>query len=365
MFDIKQLLNYNSNMKELDNLHYDFRAIDGYNKPFNFIMSPRELGKTTMFWLKKAYLKWKENKKPWIYTVRHAVEITQALIDSIADTTINKFTDDNVKFTYTKGSFKDGIVDIFIGKDLFFRIVSLSISLQRIKKAVLKNIAGVITDEYIVNPKLNEKYLKGEATIIKEAYTTWRREAEGVLKWYIFGNPYSLYNPLFLYWKVDTNKIKLNDFYVGETYVLHTPTLSEELKNKLLEENPLYKFDEDYRMYALLGKAMNDRNIKLGVLPQNYSLKFTFKMEDLFIGVFQCNEYKEGEDKFFCKFIDTVSAKRVVYCFDFESMIERCQLLALDDRFKLQRFKDAMRKRLVSFEDINVYYKVQEVYEVI
>ena len=170
------------------------------------------------------------------------------------------------------------------------RIVSLSISLQRIKKAVLKDIAGVITDEYIVNPKLNEKYLTGEATINKEAYTTWRREAEGVLKWYIFGNPYSLYNPLFLYWKVDTNKIKLNDFYVGDTFVIHTPTLSEELKNKLLEENPLYKFDEDYRMYALLGKAMNDKNIKLGVLPQNYSLRFTFKMEDLFSGVFQINE---------------------------------------------------------------------------
>ena len=365
MFDIKQIIFYNISMKELDNLHYDFRAIDGYNKPFNFILSPRELGKTSMFWIKKAYRIWKENKKPWIYCVRKSVEITEALINSIADTTINKFTDDNVIFRYTKGSFKDGITDVFIGNELFFRIVSLSIALQRIKKAVLKNIAGVVMDEYVVNPNLNEKYVKGEATIIKEAYTTWRREAEGVLKWYFFANPYSLYNPLFLYWKVDTNKIKLDDFYVGDTYVIHTPMLSEELKNKLLEENPLYKFDEEYRMYALLGKAMNDKNIKLGKLPQNYSLRFTFKVEDLFIGVFQANDYKDGEDKFFCKFIDTVSAKRVIYCFDFESMIERCQLLALDDRFKLQRFKDAMRKRLVSFEDINVYYKVQEVYEVI
>ena len=29
-------------MIELDNLHYDYRPIDSYNKPFNFIMSPRE-----------------------------------------------------------------------------------------------------------------------------------------------------------------------------------------------------------------------------------------------------------------------------------------------------------------------------------
>ena len=352
-------------MKELDNLHYDFRAIDGYNKPFNFILSPRELGKTSMFWIKKAYRPWKINKKPWIYTVRHSVEITEALIDSIADTTINKFTDDNVKFKYTKGSFKEGIVDVFIGNELFFRIVSLSISLQRIKKAVLKNIAGVITDEYVVNPLLNEKYIKGEATIIKEAYTTWRRESEGILKWYFLGNPYSLYNPLFIYWQVNTNNLKLDDFYIGDYFVIHTPLLSEALKQKLLEENPLYKFDEEYMLYALLGKAMNDKNIKIGKLPQNFSLKFTFKIEGQIIGVYQNNLFNENEDRFFCKQINTVSAKRVIYCFDFAEMVERCQLLSLDDRIKLNRFKDAMRKRLVLFEDINAYYKIQEVYEVI
>ena len=351
-------------MIELDNLHYDFRAIDGYNKPFNFILSPRELGKTSMCWLKKIYLKWRQDKKPWIYTVRKSVEITEALINSIADTIINKFTDDNIKFRYTKGTFKEGISDIYIGKDLFFRIVSFSIDLQRIKKAVLKNIGGVLTDEYVINPKLNEKYVKGEATIIKEAYTTWRREAEGVLKWYILGNPYSLFNPLFLYWKVDTNRLKLNDFYVGDTFVIHTPLIPEELKAKLLELNPLYKFDEEYMMYALLGQAMNDKNIKLGKQPQGFSLKFTFKIEDKYIGIFQANEYKDG-DRFFCRFIDIISAKRITYCFDFEDMIERCQLLSMDDRFKLGRFKDALRRRLVSFEDINVYYMIEEVYQVI
>ena len=64
---------------KLDNIHYSFRGIDGYNKPFNFIVSPRELGKTTMMWNIKIYRKWKVNKKPWIYLVRQVVEITDSL----------------------------------------------------------------------------------------------------------------------------------------------------------------------------------------------------------------------------------------------------------------------------------------------
>ena len=81
-------------MKPLDNLHYDFRPIDGYNKAFNIIISPRELGKTSMAWLKKVYLPWKKNSKPWLYLVRNANEITESLIDDIIRP-VNKFTDDD------------------------------------------------------------------------------------------------------------------------------------------------------------------------------------------------------------------------------------------------------------------------------
>ena len=48
--------------EKLDNLHYDFRPIDGYGKDFNIVISPREPGKTSMFWLKKIYIPFlKEN----------------------------------------------------------------------------------------------------------------------------------------------------------------------------------------------------------------------------------------------------------------------------------------------------------------
>ncbi len=353
----------------LDDLHYEYREIDGYGKDFNIIISPREPGKTSMFWLKKAYLPFLKDRKPWIYLVRMNVEITEALIDSICDTILNKFTDDEVEFHYTKSAFKDGIVDVFMTnkdikeKQLFFRIVSLNIPLRRIKLAVLKNCKGAFEDEFIIDPKTGEKYIPQEYFKIKEAYTTWRRECGGRFKMYFCGNPYSLFNPLFVGLGVDISKLKRDSFYVGEFFVIHWAILKEELRSKLLEMNPFYKFDEDYSNYALDGQAVNDKNIKLGKLPINFYLSFVLKMNGKFIGIFQNNYIDYLEDRYFCKFLDEVSARRTIYCFEFEEMIERTILVSMDERMKLQRFKEAMRKRLVSFEDINVYYYCEEVYK--
>ena len=354
-------------MIQRDNLHYSFRPIDGYNKAINIVISPRELGKTSQMWMDKIYLPWKKNHKPWIYLVRQAVEIDDALIESIFSTNMNKFTDDNVKPIYKPSTFSNGIVDIFLQVDeekiLFIRIVSLNIKMYRIKKAILRNIAGVFMDEFIINPKFAEKYLPKEYERLQEAYSTWRREADGVLKMYFVGNPYSLFNPLFVGLKVDIAKLKRDSFYVGDSFVIHWAILSKELKEKILEENPFYKFDEEYSNYAVDGQAVNDKNIKLGRLPINFYLSFVLKMNGKFIGIFQNNYIDNLEDRYYCKFLDEVSARRTIYCFEFEEMLERSILVSMDERMKLQRFKEAMRKRLVSFEDINVYYYMEEVYK--
>lgn len=350
-------------MIELDNLHYDYSIIDGYNKPFNFIMSPREMGKTSMLWM-KIYNGWKRDHRPWIYTTRTCVEITQALIDSIADSIINKFTDDNIQFNYNKGAFKDGIVDVKIDDILFIRIVSLSIQLRRIKLAVLKNIKGVLMDEYIINPKLKERYITNESFIIKEAYTTWRREANGILKWYFLANPYSLFNPLFLDWNVDVSKLKIGSFYVGDNFVIHYGALNPLLKDKLLQLNPLYKFDDSYSDYALNGIAINDKNIQLGTLPRKFNLRYVISLQSRFIGIYATNDYSLSI-RFHCKYVDLneLSKNRNVYCFSIEELVERTMVVSNEEKFMLLFFKDAMRTRKVSFEDINIYYLMLEVYK--
>lgn len=349
---------------KLDKIHYNYRPIDGFQKPFNFVMSPREPGKTAMMWFTKIYQPWKKNKKPWIYMVRNVIEITEALITSIQDTILNKFSDDNVKLNYKTSSFKDGIVDVYIGKELFFRIVALNIKLRKIKLAVLKNIGAVFADEWIIDPRSEEKYLNNEAFKIKEAYSTWRRECNGQLKMYFAGNPYSLFNPLFVSWGVDTNKLKKGEFYVGENFVIHWATLHPKLREKLLRDNPLYEFDEDYSNYAVEGSAINDVDIRVRVQrPQNYSLQFVFRFNGKYIAIFKNNFY-DLDDKFFCEFMspNDIGKRRDIYCFDFEDLVNRTALVSREDMLKFNRFKTAVRRRGVEFQSVDVYYFIKEIY---
>lgn len=347
---------------EIDQLHYTFTQIDGYNKPFNFIFGAREAGKTTMFWLTKFYSKWKKDHKPCIYLVRNSVEISEALITSLFDTIFNKFTSDNLKPSFKLSSFKDGICDVYVNELLFIRIVSLNISMRRIKLAVLKNISLCVMDEYIIDPKTNEKYLNNEAFKIKEAYTTWRRECEGVLKFYFLANPYSLYNPLFLEWKVDLSKLKIGEFYVGDIFVIHWCKLHPDLLSRLKEANPLYQEGSSYLNYALEGKAINDSNIPLGKLPSNFYLKWIFKVNEYYLGIFQNKLYDESA-KYFIGEIKNPSTRRSVYCFNFEDMMNRTQILTRDDRIRMSRFKYALQMNEVIFESINDYYITMEVYK--
>ena len=351
-------------MIEWDNLHYSFREIDGYNKPFNFVMGPREPGKTTAMWFIKIYKKWKKNKRPWYFFVRNVNEITEALIDDIANTIINKFSDDNITLEYKTGAFKDGIVDVSIKGNIFFRIIALSCKLRRIKQSKLKDPEGGFMDEYIIDPQTQEKYLPGEAFKIKEAYTTFRREykGEGKFKFYFCGNPYSLYNPLFLDWKVDINKLKRDSFYIGDIFVIHWCILNPLLREKLLEANPLYKFDEDYNNYAVEGRAVQDENIKIAEFPEGYKLQFVFRYSKINIGIYRDTTYSK-ENKFYAKQLSKKEGlSKEIYCFDFAEMVEGSILLDRDERLKLKIFKDAVRTRAIAFENINLFYIIKEVY---
>ena len=346
--------------RELDNIHYNFREIDGYNKPFNIIISPRELGKTTMAWNQKVYRPWQKNHKPWLYLVRNANEITDSLIEDI-EMNINKFNDDIV-LTFARGNLESGICDIYIDKQLFLRILALNIKLRRIKLSKIPNIGGVLMDEYIIDPKSGEKYLPQEEMKIKEVYTTYRREADGILKMYFLGNPYSLYNPLFMWLGVDTRMLKPGVVLTGEKYVVQCAVLSDQLREKILEENPLYQFDESYKMYAFDGLAVNDMNIRTGSFPPNYQLRFVVRINNTNIGIFKNDFAKDKEDRYYCKEVMGFANDRNIFTFNFTDVINKSVLVGLDERRKLCNFKNAFRKRHVVFSNINIYYLVEEIY---
>lgn len=347
-----------------DTIHYSSRKIDGYNLPFNFIISEREAGKSTDIWL-KVYKEWREKGSTALVVRRKIVHITKAYIDDIAQI-INKFTDDNVKFEYSISTIKDGIVDIKIADKRFIRLVALATDITALKSLMLRDLKYIIFDEFICNARFGEKYLKDEATKFMEVYNTFRRESNN-LRCYFLGNPYSLYNPYFLFFGVDTSALKRGALLTDKkSYVVECYEITKELREYILSVNPLYQFDNAYTKYAFEGQNINDANIQIEKnKPDNYSLYAIFRSEGKYIGIFRNNNYAEVlENLYYACFINSneISLKRDIFVFDFEELVERTQLMSNDDRYKFSKLRVAMQRRQISFSSIECYYLVEEIY---
>ena len=348
-----------------DNLHYNTRKIDGYNVPFNFIISEREAGKSTYIWLNKCYKAWKEKGETTLVIRRKVVHITNSYINDISKI-INKFTDDNVHFKFASSSIKDGIVDVFIDNQIFIRVVGLSADITAVKSLVLENLRYIVFDEFICNTRFGEKYLKDESTKFMEVYNTFRRESEN-LKCYFMGNPYSLYNPYFIFFNIPTSKlIRGTIFSDNKSYVVECYEMKQELREKILQENPLYQFDNSYTKYAFNGLNVNDVNIRLlAKKPENFALLQVFKISGKYLALSMSQTFYDDEDiLYYVEFISPqeVSRRRNIYCFDFEELVEHTALLSPDERYKFSRIKSAMRRRYIAFNNIECYYLFEEIY---
>lgn len=353
-------------MKQRDNIHYNFREIDGYNKDINIVISAREPGKSTNFWLDKVYFPWKKDKRPWVMMSRYGVESTEESLVTIQDQYINPFLpdDERITFQYKRTSLEKSIIDIRVNGDIFFRIVSLNAKMKTIKSNILPRARGAFMDEFIINPEFDEKYLPNEWKRIQEAFTTWRRASEdGKFKLYLLGNPYSLYNPHFMGLGVDITKLKRGGFYVGNDYVIQWALLNPLLREKLLKENPMLRLDEDYGNYALEGYATNDNNIRIGRRPNNFSLNLVVKFQDKYIGFFKNNYVEDLCDIFHCEYITNFSANRNIFAFEFSDMVKRTQLFTREDKSRFYRFRVALSRNLVTFSSPAVYYMIVEIYK--
>lgn len=335
----------------------------GYNLPFNAIISPREAGKSTE-WMSDAWNLFKQGYTSLIIR-RHVNSISVAYIESIRFV-INKFYDEEVRFQYTKGELKEGIVYIYIQKKLFACICALSKDIADIKSIVLPNIGRIYFDEFIVNPKFKEKYLHGEADKFKDVYNTFYRETNTKLKCFFIGNPYSLYNPYFSWWGVDTSKLKEGALIRGKNWIVWCYALTEELKQYILSRNPLYEFDDSYTRYGFHGKAVADENAKIiPMLPQNYYLEYVFRINDKFVEVYKNQYINDLEDKFFCQVTNQIGKNRTAFAFDFTQLVDRTALISRDDKFRFRRLKSAMQRNNVYYQTIEVYYLLLEIYNYI
>lgn len=357
-----------------DDLHFNFRKIDGYDKDFNAVISEREAGKTTAMW-NKVYLAYKKYGYRTLVIRRRIADITDVYIEDIAEV-INKFIDNEdelVKLHYKQAGIKQGIVNVYIvndkgEEDLFCRVVGLSNPMSRIKSLIVRRLKYIVFDEFICNTKLGEKYLENEAFKFNELYNTFQREAfdEGIrLKCYFMGNPYSTYNPYFADWNVNFDEIKPGCLIIGDTYAIEAYQILPELRNKILERNPLYKFDNSYKEYAFNGVAINDKDILLvQKQPENYSLRFFMKIGEEYVKIFRNNFYDpEAEYNYWIgKSNKKELFKNQSFCFDINDLASGTQMWNNESRMKFEMFKYALGSRLVAFQDIEIAYLVNNLY---
>lgn len=348
-----------------DNIHYSLNSLMGFNKPLNLIFSGRDAGKTCVIAndiIKKNFL----NDEVTAILVWNAVEISQEYIDSI-EKEINQFLGDDEEpyiFIYKLSEVgKKSILTINCKGKPIIRFYSYNCPIARIKKALLPNIGALVHDEICINPEFGEKYPAGMYKKFREIYTTLeRKNKKGKLKFFGFGNLYSLYHPLLVGAGIKASALRYGTIKVFGEWAVEWYKLKPELVAYLKARNPFYE-DEDYKNYALEGQNINDEHIKLAKLSNDFRLCNIFKIEGKYIGIYENVSLRTFID-FHCKIIDIelISKYRDIYCFDFSELTERTRVLPYTERIKFSRFKNAMLNNLVTFEDINVYYLVEQCY---
>ena len=351
-----------------DNLHIDsdIGRLDGCNKDWNMIITERETGKTTLM-LKKAYNMFKRSNRPSILIRRYQTDITDMYIDDLLKT-INEFTNSNLEFNYKKGQLKEGgQLDVKInGFDkVFLRIIALNAPLSRLKSMRLDSVKYMFFDEFICNKRIGERYLNDEPLRLKEIRKTYLRYTDNI-KIYCFGNPYSLYNPIFSDKNVNTNDLYPGAFINKDNYCIWCYQLKPELRAKLLEKDKDFQFDEAYKRYAFDGRAIQDADIRvIDKQPEGFRLEFILKIHNKHIGVY--HGCILGADKLFywCKLLnhEEISKKRSIVCFDFGDMANRTILINNDYKKMYAMLKESIEHRWVAFNSIEESWLLEEIYQ--
>lgn len=348
-----------------DKLHIDsdIGKLDGHQRTYNLIVTEREAGKSTLLW-KKVYNNFKRKGHPSIIFRRYAADFNDDYIKGIQDT-IFQFTGLEINFEYKKSQFTGGITSLYVEGQLFCQLISLNVDVSRLKLMRTNNVNYFMYDEFICNKRLGEKYLIDEPFKIKELYTTLIRYTDKI-KIYFFGNPYSLYNPFFSDLKVNTNDLYPGAFVVKNDYAIWCYQIKPELKEKILQKNPLYKFDNAYKEYAFDGRAIQDKDIRIEqIQPNNFSLSYVFKLKGKYIGVFRGFIMRPEPLFYWCKILEPkeISSKRDIICFDFGEMVNRTVLYNNKGRLLYQSFKEAIERRYVAYASTEESWLIEEIYQ--
>ncbi len=354
----------------MDSMHWCCQKMDSYDKTWNFCISAREPGKSTRA-CRKIWKKWTKKHERFLVLRRRPIDLTEGYINSLA-ITINKFLPchKRINFYFSKGSMRDGQVDIYIDKTkkiLVGRVQALNIPSARAKSNIIRNVSTIIYDEYIPND--TREYLSNEVMNLQDVYSTYYREYNGHLKVYFFGNPYTVFNPFHSTFGIDITKIVPGAFLVGEDYVLEFPVISAELREYILKRNPLYKFDDEYTRYALNGIAIHDAKYNVvSKKPEGLKLAYVFRVGGNYLLAWKSNGTRINmfTDRFW---IESQKNKpettKNIYSIDFDNLVQDTRLINSSVRVCLQSIKEAVARRNVAYKTIESAVLIENLYKVL
>lgn len=363
---MENIIKFNQLFKPMDDMHYNVRSIDGLNRFWNFIVTPRNDGKSTEILLKKCFKAFYEKGRCSIFFRRFGTEITEEYIESQIGI-LNKFLKDEYQITdykYSGTGKNTGSVDLLINGQLFIRFLAINQKTSKLKSMFIKGLKYCFMDEFIINIRAGEKYLPNEAFKVKEIINTYWREAND-LKVYFCGNPYSLFNVYFSELNIEASKLKKGAITYGKDWVVDRHDLDPRLKQWLREHNPLYNEEDEYSQYALDGETVNDTNIRvLKQQPKNFNLLYVLRFDNKYIGVYR-NNGNDIDISYWCGFIDDIGTRRKAFCFDLKDLMSNAILYSKEDKVRLYSLCVAIRQYQVAFQSIEVDYLVEEIYNII
>ncbi len=306
--------------KERDGIHFSILEDDGYGKPFVYVFSPREPGKTTSMLLDKVYPAYKKGT-PFCIMVNKTVEVTDELILSF-ERTINDFKGYEVHLE-TKGAFDAGVRTVLTKeKKVFCFIVAWSTPLTRLKRINLGKLGGIWFDEAQPNVAIGEKYEKGLAEKWNEFMTTQTRNCyPKMLRCYFTSNFYSRYHPVLQYIGCDCRKLEIGKKFVGDKWLVDCYQLKPELREYILSHNPYYQFDDTYSKY-FQGIAIADENVPImETKPEGCGLYCGFKTDYGYLWIWRQNGNRPGTNAYWIDLTkERPGKKQDVFIIDFKDM---------------------------------------------
>lgn len=349
-------------------IYYTFDKIDSYGKNENYIISPREDGKSTAVFFYKVLNDFHKNGLPSLYLRRNKTDLSSLYFDSFS-MYIDKFLEDasDYNITYHITERINGVVPIYLNGKSLIDVVCLSTKIGS-KKSLVKRYNYLIFDEFIVNPLFGERYLKMELTRYLEIKKTFMRE--NIAKTYFIGNPYTLYNPYFVGYNVDTTKLKKNSVYVDNVnnIAIERHALHPKLKEKILARDPKHDFGLDaYDRYSVEGEAVNDEPLKVSkYIPNNYVLTDILRYQGKYFGIFK-NQNLVTDYPYAVKVLPegSISSSRKIYAFDFQELYNNVVLITRSERARFAYFKNAVRSRSVIYDSLESAYVTQEIYSLL